>query len=303
MLLLWIVLALILAFLGYLFLLAFFPKGNLLQEFIALPYFWFKVWDSPRDQMRVSKHSYGQHSRQYLLCCEPLEGASNSEEVVVYYHGGGWMLGTPEKFQSNAQFFVDRGYTVFVPSYRRIPFFSYPAINEDLEASLLLIEELKIKKKLPAARLLVGGMSAGANLAALIAFDRKRLARLKLSDHLISGAFLFGAPLDLEGMYASLPLYWFAGKKNSEQFKQANPAFHLLEKESLPICCIHGDKDGMVPVAAATQFIEKIKPIHSGVLHFKILDNSSHIDSASWVHSDNAVRQSLIQWLDESAPR
>ncbi len=303
MILLWMVLALIASFLGYLLLLAVFPKGNLLQELIAIPYFWWKVWNSPRDQMRVTKHRFGPHSRQYLLCCEPIEGKSNPNEVVVYYHGGAWMLGTPEKFQSNAQFFVDRGYTVFVPSYRRIPFFSYPAINEDLEASLLLIESLKAKKNLPNARLLVGGMSAGANLAALIAFDRKRLARLGLSDQLISGAFLFGAPLALEGMYASLPLYWFAGKKDAEQFQQANPVFHLQEKENLPICCVHGDKDGMVPLAAAARFIDKIKPIHSGILHFKILENSSHIDSASWVHSDNEVRQALVQWLKESAPR
>jgi len=59
----------------------------------------------------------------------------------------------------------------------------------------------------------------------------------------------------------------------------------------------------MVPLAAAARFIYKIKPIHSGILHFKILENSSHIDSASWVHSDNEVRQALVQWLKESAPR
>lgn len=276
------------------------PKGFLFQEIISLPHFWWQVWRSKTDQMKVEKKYYGPHRRQYLLCCEPVSQKTNVDEVVVYYHGGGWMLGTPEQFKPNAQFFVERGYTVFMPSYRRTPRFAYPQIDEDLESTLRFIQELKEEKGLGSAKILLSGMSAGGNIVALLAYDRQRLARLNWQQNYFSRILLFGAPLDLEGMKASLPLHWYAGKRDSAQFQQASPRFHLQEEEHLPLCCVHGEKDGMVPLAAAHGFIQHLQPRQKGPLQYEVLKNGSHLDSGSWVYATNEVRAIVVDWLAKS---
>lgn len=297
MLFLYFLLSLLVLLLGYFFLLAVFPKGFLFQELLSIPVFWWRVWRSRTNQMKVTKHFYGKHRRQYLLCCEPLQGEGNSEEVVIYYHGGAWMLGTPEQFQSNAQFFVDRGYTVFMPSFRRVPFYAYPDIEKDLDQTLALVQQLKKEKGLEKAKILLSGMSAGGNVVGLLAYDRQRLQRLGYSQHIFSGVLLFGAPLDLTGMQRSLVLRRYAGKWDSHQFQQASPSHHLQEEEQLPLCCVHGAKDGMVPLEAARRFIERLESRQRGILRFEVLENGNHLDSGSWVHTDNEVRQIMEEWM------
>lgn len=276
------------------------PKGSLFQELISLPDFWWRVSHVSKEGMRVTKHSFGTHSRQYLLCCEPLQGSVRKEVVIVYCHGGGWTFGTPEQFQSNAKFFVDLGYTVFLPSYRRLPFYSYPAIDEDIDLALLKIEALKQEKGMANARLLPGGMSAGGNVVGLMVFDKSRKERLGLKVNHFAGAFFFAAPLDLRGMYDSLLLYRFAGRRNSEKFKKANPVHHLGKAETLPLCIVHGDHDGMVPLEAATGFIQALADCHHGLLRYKELKGGSHLDAASWTYRDNEIRDFLYQWLKDS---
>ena len=112
------------------------PKKTILFEILRIPIFLFRSVIAERNNMIVKKHRFGNHRRQYVLHFQPLNRQTDKKNVIIYYHGGGWRSGSPELLKSNAQFFVNLGYCVFMPSYRRAPFNSYPEIREDLSNSL-----------------------------------------------------------------------------------------------------------------------------------------------------------------------
>lgn len=273
-------------------------RGTLLHELLHLPVYHYHLYKNHPGKIPFTRHSFGDHSKQYFLHFPPTKSAVERKQVVIFFHGGGWSLGSPEMFKVNAAFFANRGYHVFMPSYRRIPFYRYPAIREDLDAGFLEILAWLKKSGLENHKIILGGMSAGGNLAALLAYDRTRLKALNINPSIFSGLLLFGAALDLSGMQAS-PVRWsYAGSSNSPNFAKASPINYLQEKENLPTLIIHGTHDGLVAYRSAEAFIKKISERQTENLTIKILPNGSHLDAGSWNFFDNDLRKLLAEWLE-----
>ena len=282
---------------SYLLLYWFVPKGRLIHELLRLPQYQYFAQTRPRDNMDIEKHFFGSHRRQYLLHCTPKNGATQNK-VVIYYHGGGWSLGTPEMFRINAQFFVNQGYEVFMPSYRRIPQYRYPAIRSDLSSALKKIKEIMETRGIGDQKIILGGMSAGGNLVALMCYDRSALATLGYSQDMFAGLLLCGAPLNLNQMSPSPVLWAYAGSQSSPTFQQANPIEHLSSEESIPVLCLHGKKDGLVQYPSAASFIKKIKTIQSNNVEMITIKEGTHLDVGSWNFHDNELRRQLTAWLE-----
>jgi acetyl esterase len=89
--------------------------------------------------------------------------------VLVYLHGGGWICGSPKTHQKLGYRFAEAGYLVFNVDYRLAPEHPFPAPFEDcLAAARFAAREAK-RFGGDAARLAIGGDSAGGNLAAAVA--------------------------------------------------------------------------------------------------------------------------------------
>lgn len=86
--------------------------------------------------------------------------------VLVYFHGGGWVVGTPDQFDTLARrLAVETGCTVVLPDYRLAPENIYPTAANDAW-DVLQWTASRFGSSLP---LLVGGDSSGGNLAAVVA--------------------------------------------------------------------------------------------------------------------------------------
>lgn len=96
------------------------------------------------------------------------------ERAMLMFHGGGYVFGSPKMYRSLAGRIAKAAHAaVYVPSYRLAPEHPHPAAVEDgLEAYRALLDQV------PAARLAVGGDSAGGglSLAVLQAARREGLA-------------------------------------------------------------------------------------------------------------------------------
>lgn len=288
---------LLLPILLYVLLLRFLPKGNPVSEGLRLPVFWASTFSITTSHLRVEKHRFGAHRRQYLLYFPAGPGVPEKRNTIVYFHGGGWRYGSPEMFKANAKVFIDEGYAVFMPSYRRTPGFGYKHIREDISLGLQKAAQILKEKELLGKKIILGGMSAGGNVAALALYDRNELAKTGLTRESFNGLFLLGAPLDLERMRDTLLLKSFAGEREGRRFRLANPIEHLREDEHIPVIVIHGDKDGMVEYASALSFVEKLMRIDPSLVEFHTMRNGSHLDVASWVYRREGPRQVLLQWL------
>ena len=112
------------------------PKGNLLHEGLHLLPWWLKMWRIPSNRQKRTKISYGKHRRQYFLLFEPQNGIITQDKIILYIHGGGWQFGSPDAFAVHGQFLTNQGYAVIMPSHRRLPFFDYHDLREDLDLIL-----------------------------------------------------------------------------------------------------------------------------------------------------------------------
>lgn len=274
-------------------------RGTLLHELLHLPVFHYRLFKNRPGSIDFYRHSYGTDTKQYFLHFPPSENEVEKKQVVIFFHGGGWSLGSPEMFKLNAAFFTKRGYHVFMPSYRRIPFYGYPEIRADLDAGFLEILEVMKELEIANHKIILGGTSAGGNLAALLAYDRVKLEALNVDPIIFSGILLFGAALDLSLMYPS-PVRWFyAGSSADPAFKNASPINYLQPEETLPVLMVHGTKDGLVAYRSAEAFIKKISERQAENLTIYILPEGTHLDVGSWNFFDNDLRKLMVQWLAE----
>src|SRR5260370_32716659 len=90
--------------------------------------------------------------------------------ALVFYHGGGWVIGDLYTHDGTCRAIANAaGCVVASVDYRLAPERKYPAAFEDSYAALLWLAGQASALGIDAARLAVGGDSAGGNLAAAVA--------------------------------------------------------------------------------------------------------------------------------------
>jgi acetyl esterase len=90
--------------------------------------------------------------------------------MVLLIHGGGWAFGSIEEMEPTARHLAaESGAVVVSTSYRLAPENPYPAGLKDCEATLRWMLAEGKKHGGDPSRLAIGGASAGANLAAVVA--------------------------------------------------------------------------------------------------------------------------------------
>jgi len=109
------------------------------------------------------------HERQVLDIYAP-PGAKNLP-VIFWIHGGGWQAGDKTSVQLKPQWFVEKGFVFVSTNYRLLPHVEMLTIFQDVAKSLGWVHKHIAKHGGDPARILVGGHSAGAQLAALICID------------------------------------------------------------------------------------------------------------------------------------
>lgn len=276
-----------------------FPRNSLLQETKGALDFWYHLIKRPQLNMREERHAYGTCWRQYFLLFTPKENKSISDKIILYFHGGGWALGKPEWFRTHAQQLVNQGYTVIMPSHRRIPKFSYVDMREDLN---LLVQQLKktlAVHQLENKKIIVGGVSSGGTLAGHLFYDRKALKDPRWASNRFAALFTLAAPLALQQMKSTPVIKAYVGGKKEEHWRAASPITYLSATETRPMLCIHGEKDGIVNYRSSVVFVEKLKQHQTDNITFYTIKNGTHLDASRWGYQKDEVYSCLFNWLRE----
>jgi acetyl esterase len=102
------------------------------------------------------------------------KGATGPLPTMVYLHGGGWVLGSIETHDNVCRFLAEKGPLLVISvDYRLAPEHRAPQQQSDVMAALKWVAENAADIGGDANRLLVGGDSAGGNLAALAALESR----------------------------------------------------------------------------------------------------------------------------------
>jgi acetyl esterase len=99
-----------------------------------------------------------------------LRKASGLAPALVFFHGGGWVIGDLDSHDVVCRKLADEGELMVVSvDYRLAPEHKFPAAVDDAIAATKWIAGNARQLGIDAARLTVGGDSAGGNLAAVVA--------------------------------------------------------------------------------------------------------------------------------------
>jgi acetyl esterase len=99
-----------------------------------------------------------------------LRKAGGLAPVLVFYHGGGWVIGDLDSHDVVCRKLAEEGELIVVSvDYRLAPEHKFPAAVDDAIAATKWIAGNAVQLGIDGSRLVVGGDSAGGNLAAVVA--------------------------------------------------------------------------------------------------------------------------------------
>ena len=99
-----------------------------------------------------------------------LKKANGLASCMVFFHGGGWVIGDLDSHDVVCRKLADEGQLVIISvDYRRAPEHKFPAAVDDAVTATKWVAENSKQLGVAASRLVVGGDSAGGNLAAVVA--------------------------------------------------------------------------------------------------------------------------------------
>ncbi|MET0986790.1 MAG: alpha/beta hydrolase [Steroidobacteraceae bacterium] len=106
--------------------------------------------------------------------------------MLLHLHGGGFVMGVPEIVDARNRWLVRETQCVVVSvDYRRAPDTAFPGALEDCYAALAWVYDNARELGVDAARIAVGGESAGGGLAAAVALLARDRGRIPLALQLL----------------------------------------------------------------------------------------------------------------------
>jgi acetyl esterase/lipase len=138
-----------------------------------------------QDVQRNIPYAESPHERQVLDIYSPA-GAKNLP-VVFWIHGGGWQTGDKSSVQNKPQAFMEKRFVFVSTNYRLLPQVDMGTIVRDIAKSIHWVHDNIAKHGGDPKRMIVGGHSAGAQLAALVCTDDRYLKAEGLSFAILKG--------------------------------------------------------------------------------------------------------------------
>jgi arylformamidase len=107
--------------------------------------------------------------------------------VVFWIHGGGWQGGDKDQVKLKPQMFMDKGFVFVSINYRLLPAVDMATLIGDVAKSFRWVEDHIAEYGGDPKRVLVGGHSAGAQLAAILCTDEGYLKAQGVSFNVLIG--------------------------------------------------------------------------------------------------------------------
>ncbi|HEY8607729.1 MAG TPA: alpha/beta hydrolase [Noviherbaspirillum sp.] len=147
----------------------------------------FFTQPDPQDVAEVRDlQADGPHGAIPLRMYRPFGTAARILPALVYFHGGGWVIGDLDTHDTLCRELANRsGCAVIAVDYRMGPEHRFPAAVDDCLAATRWVHGQAAVLGLDAARLAVGGDSAGGNLAAVVAIAARDSGNLPLAFQLL----------------------------------------------------------------------------------------------------------------------
>lgn len=205
------------------------------------------------DEVLLKDQHYGEDELQTMDIYLPADRSRDVTKVFIFIHGGGWVTGDKKNLPIERLKTLSPESAVFNLNYRLVNGDEnrFPAAVEDIEKAVAFIEK-NLEKYQLSDKICLGGVSAGAHLAALYSMSANRSPRTK-GCVVISGAFDLSLMYENGSPEARAFLEGFLGGSAAEfpvKYGEASPASYV-SGDSPEFLILHGEDDKLTPVEQA----------------------------------------------------
>ena len=151
---------------------------------------------TPSDTYRAQRDiAYGTQERQRLDIYLPARQPRNAP-MVLFFYGGNWNSGAKADYQFVGEAFASRGFVTVIADYRLYPQVRFPDFVHDSARAFAWVHTNIAKHGGNPARIFVGGHSAGAYNAAMLAFAPVYLEAASVAPGAVKGLIGLAGPYD-----------------------------------------------------------------------------------------------------------
>jgi acetyl esterase/lipase len=212
---------------------------------------------------------FGDDPRLRLDVYQPKD-AGTGRPVVVFFYGGSWLRGDRSQYRFVGAALAERGFVAVLPDYRLFPKARFPAFVDDGAQAVAWVQQHAREFGGDPQRIVLMGHSAGAHMAAYLAFNHDYLKRAGGKPEGIAGL------IGLSGPYVLRPnsrvLHRIFGKPYTT--KDWQPV-HFVDATSPPALLVHGEDDGVVSVEQTRELTAALKR-HQVPVETEILAGRGH---------------------------
>ena len=215
--------------------------------------------------------AFGQHPRLKLDVYRPVPYANASRPVVVFFYGGAWEAGNKADFLFAAEALTSRGYVVVMPDYRLYPEVIFPLYMDDAARAVKWTFDNIARFGGDPGKVFVMGHSAGAQLAALAAYDATYLDRVGIDRRRIRGMISLAGPLDFLPLTEPNLFLIFP-----EAVRAASQPINFITGKEAPSLLLHGEDDTRVGIHNSRNLAARIRE-RGGQVEEKYYPGTGHV--------------------------
>ncbi|MEF9990606.1 MAG: alpha/beta hydrolase [Romboutsia sp.] len=209
---------------------------------------------------------YGPDKKQYYRVYD----AINSKSTIFFVHGGGWCQGSPILYSGVGKYLCKHGYTTIIAGYRLVPKYTYPVQIEDaFKAFSHYILNNNVK------RIIIGGYSAGAEIASHLVFDTHRQGLYKINNSIITGFLSLSGVLNFLECDSKSSRRLIKNYIRNNEIDDLNPMNLLGGEINISTMLIHGDDDTLINVKNSITFFKNLRELNKNTI-LKIIKNVDH---------------------------
>jgi len=178
---------------------------------------------------------------------------AQSRPIIVFWYGGGWEDGKKSNYRFVGAALAKAGYVAVLPDYRLYPEVTFPAFVDDGARALAWVVGHAREIGGDPRRIYVAGHSAGAHLAAMLAYDAARLERAGIPRDTIRGCIGLSGPYVLNPNDATLNAIFAAPYGRADW-----QPYELVRTGAPPALLLQGETDTVVDAAHSRKFAERL---------------------------------------------
>jgi acetyl esterase/lipase len=238
--------------------------GGLAYHFAALRIFNLVVPKDAGVEKVASDLAYGDAERQRLDVYRP--SGQEPLPVLVFVYGGSWDSGHRQDYDFAARALAARGYVVFVPDYRLVPQYLYPAFVEDVAKAISFVQAKATQYGGNGSHTYLVGHSAGGYNIAQAALNP------------VFAVKNISAVATLAGPFDFLP---FDSPKSTAAFSKfpdlpSTQPVHHAHKDAPPFLILHGADDTTVRPRNGRELARRLKDA-GAVVQYTEYPGVSHV--------------------------